>query len=79
MSERHFTMILWPQCSLGTSGTEHLSTASSWKTKDEKPVRKDRNTTQLTQTYTVSVYPDAMVTLRQKRPGSERMMSDTER
>ena len=29
LRDRHFTMILWPQCSLGTSGREHLSTASS--------------------------------------------------
>ena len=33
--DRHFTIILWPQCSLGTSTVEHLSTASSCHTCDE--------------------------------------------
>lgn len=33
--DRHFTMILWPQCSLGTSTVEHLSTASSCHTGDQ--------------------------------------------
>lgn len=33
--DKHFTIILWPQCSLGTSTVEHLSTASSCHTCDK--------------------------------------------
>lgn len=39
LRDKHFTMILCPVCSLGTSGTEHLSTASSCHTHTQK-IRK---------------------------------------
>lgn len=50
--DRHLTMILWPQCSLGTSGTEHLSTASSCHTKK----------THVQYTHQHNIYTDVMAT-----------------
>lgn len=50
--DRHFTIILWPQCSLGTSTLEHLSTASSCHTGNQA-----KN----------NIYTDAMATLSQRK------------
>lgn len=50
--DKHFTMILWPQCSFGTSGPEHLSTASSF--------HKENKVMYITHTHTI--YTDVMAT-----------------
>lgn len=49
--DRHFTIILWPLCSLGTSTLEHLSTASSCHARD-----KAKN----------NIYTDVMATRSQR-------------
>lgn len=57
--DRHFTIILWPQCSLGTSTLEHLSTASSCHTSNQA-----KN----------NIYTDVMATLSQRKwPYTDRL------
>lgn len=53
--DRHLTMILCPQCSLGTSMEEHRSTASSCHTDN-----KDTHTR--TYTHQHNIYTDVMAT-----------------
>lgn len=50
--DRHLTMILWPQCSLGTSMAEHLSTASSCHTETKAMYKTHRH----------NIYTDVMAT-----------------
>jgi len=63
-------MILWPQCSLGTSGTEHLSTASSCHTEHRDNIYTDVMVTQ--RLWNGNVYADTKTEMVRKQEHTEK-------